>query len=45
MQTQKSISLSEKTWSVIDNLRGNVPRSKFVDEIIAGGLEELYKRN
>jgi hypothetical protein len=39
MQIQKSISLDEKTWNTIDELRNTVPRSRFVAKLINSGLE------
>ena len=40
-QTQKSISLSEGTWIKIEKMRNDLPRSRFVANIIADGLKQL----
>jgi len=40
-QIQKSISLSEGTWIKIEKMRKNLPRSRFVADILAGGLKQL----
>ena len=39
MQIQKSISLDEKTWSLIDEKRNAIPRSRYVAKLITSGLD------
>ncbi|CDI04943.1 hypothetical protein [Candidatus Nitrosotenuis uzonensis] len=38
-QIQKSISLDENTWQQIDQLRSDLPRSRFVARIITEKLK------
>jgi len=40
-QIQKSISLDENTWEMVDKQRGDITRSRFVSKIIAEGLTKL----
>ena len=39
-QIQKSISLDEHTWKLIDKLRIDLPRSRFVARIIARSFKD-----
>ncbi|MDH3611248.1 MAG: hypothetical protein OEM79_05745 [Nitrosopumilus sp.] len=43
MKIQKSISLEEKTWKLIDELRISIPRSKYVGEFIDNELLKIEK--
>jgi metal-responsive CopG/Arc/MetJ family transcriptional regulator len=40
-QIQKSISLDEKIWEKIDQIRDDLPRSRFVARIITERLQTL----
>lgn len=39
VRIQKSISLDEKTWKIIDELRDTIPRSRFVAKILKSELQ------
>jgi len=39
-RTPKSLTLAKQTWERVDSLRGDIPRSRFVEKLVIGGLEE-----
>ena len=39
MKIQKSISMDEKIWKTIDEIRNSVPRSAFVSKLISDELK------
>jgi len=41
MKTQRSLTFEENIWGQIDELRGDIPRSRFVEKLVIGGLEEI----
>ena len=43
MQIGKTITLEENLWTEIEKLRGDVPRSKFIENIIKEKLK--YRKN
>ena len=43
MQISKSITLNEKIWEEIDQQRGDVSRSKFIENIIKEKLKKEIK--
>ncbi len=45
MRINNSISLDQELWSKIDQLKGDVSRSRFVSKIIADGLSVLKNKN
>ncbi len=38
MKIQKSITLDQRQWSKIDKIRGNVPRSAFLQKLVDNAL-------
>jgi len=39
MKTPRSMTFEEDTWKKIDSVRGDVPRSRFLEKIVIGKLE------
>ncbi|MGI0026563.1 MAG: hypothetical protein ACREAD_01805 [Nitrosopumilaceae archaeon] len=43
MRLPKSITLDESTWAQIDNLRGDVPRSRFLEKLVIKSITGACK--
>jgi len=44
MKINRSVSLEFDLWKKLDELKGDVPRSKFLSKIIVNGLKVLENR-
>ena len=39
MRYNRSINLDEKTWTLLDSKRQDVPRSRFIEKLVIQSLE------
>lgn len=41
MKTQRSLTFDESTWLSIDDIRGEIPRSRFIEKIVKKSIQNV----